>query len=488
MSISILDAIRDENLFRPFLAENDSLATWQNWMRCLRVLYGLPLHRRHYSFIQQVTGRDPAKLPAKGFNTALFLNGRRSGKSKTAAVIGAYEAVFADTAKVSMGEQPLVCISSPTREQSRIVKGYLRAIFSTPLLAPEVVSETRNGFLLRRSNVRIEIISGDHKVVRGYTLLAAICDECAFLGDEDAKTKQDGELIRALSPALLTVGGKLIAITTPYARKGWCYTTYKKHFDNDSSNILVINCPSQVMNPTLPAEEIAQAYVDDYQGALAEYGAQFRDAVNQLVPRAVVERLVVKGRTELMPQPGIRYEAFDDMSSGVSSATADDAVLAIAHAEGRTIVIDKLARYKPPFSPYDVIRKMADELRRFGGVSRVWGDLFAPNFVGQCFNGHHIKYLKAEKNKSELYIDLLSRLSSGEIELVDDPTLVSQLCSLERRTRSGGRDIVDHPRGQHDDLANAVAGVCQVMSRPVIKVGALGGGQSYRSLSTMLNY
>src|SRR5690242_9952152 len=101
--MNIIEAIRDENLFRPFLAEDDSLATWQNWMRCLRVLYGLPLDPRHYPFIREVTGRDPAKLPTKGFNTALFLNGRRSGKSKTAAVIGAYEAVFADTAQVSMG-------------------------------------------------------------------------------------------------------------------------------------------------------------------------------------------------------------------------------------------------------------------------------------------------------------------------------------------------------------------------------------------------
>ena len=33
-----------------------------------------------------------------------------------------------------------------------------------------------------------------------------------------------------------------------------------------------------------------------------------------------------------------------------------------------------------------------------------------------------------------------------------------QLISLERTTRGGGKDKVDHARGAHDDLANAAAG------------------------------
>jgi hypothetical protein len=36
--------------------------------------------------------------------------------------------------------------------------------------------------------------------------------------------------------------------------------------------------------------------------------------------------------------------------------------------------------------------------------------------------------------------------------------LVTQLCGLERRTARGGRDSIDHAPGEHDDLANAVAG------------------------------
>jgi hypothetical protein len=35
--------------------------------------------------------------------------------------------------------------------------------------------------------------------------------------------------------------------------------------------------------------------------------------------------------------------------------------------------------------------------------------------------------------------------------------LIAQLCSLERRTARGGRDSIDHPPGQFDDLANVAA-------------------------------
>ena len=60
-----------------------------------------------------------------------------------------------------------------------------------------------------------------------------------------------------------------------------------------------------------------------------------------------------------------------------------------------------------------------------------------------------------------------------EIELLDNPILVNQLANLERRTRSGGRDTVDHPPNGHDDLANAVAGVAEVATFARRIVGSL---------------
>ena len=48
--------------------------------------------------------------------------------------------------------------------------------------------------------------------------------------------------------------------------------------------------------------------------------------------------------------------------------------------------------------------------------------------------------------------------NTGRVEIPNDPHLVNQFCSLERRVGRNA-DIIDHPPGGHDDLANAAAGL-----------------------------
>ena len=120
------------------------------------------------------------------------------------------------------------------RTQARIVHGYVRGIFAVPLLQGEVVAETTTGFELR-NGVRIEILTGEHRAIRGYTLLACVIDETAFFAlSEESRIKSDTELVRAVTPGLATTGGRLIAISSPYARKGWCFRTHEKSFGNDT--------------------------------------------------------------------------------------------------------------------------------------------------------------------------------------------------------------------------------------------------------------
>src|SRR5687767_7370927 len=132
--MNIIEAIKDPNLFRPFLG--DDLTSWRPWMAALRVLYGLPVPEARHRLVSECTAREPDELPETGFDTGLFLTGRRSGKSRIAAVIGAYEAVLAGhERKLARGERGIVAICSPTREQSQIVKDYLRGVFEAPMLA-----------------------------------------------------------------------------------------------------------------------------------------------------------------------------------------------------------------------------------------------------------------------------------------------------------------------------------------------------------------
>src|SRR5262249_46906477 len=51
----------------------------------------------------------------------------------------------------------------------------------------------------------------------------------------------------------------------------------------------------------------------------------------------------------------------------------------------------------------------------------------------------------------------------------------------QRRTRSGSRDSVDHPPGAKDDVANALAGVCDAVMQRKFVAGAIPIGLSAAS-------
>src|SRR5690242_2900594 len=121
--MNILQAIQDKNLLRPFLG---SPTTWQEWFAALKAIYGLKVQDAERPIIQECTGRNPDLLPQSGFDTVLFLTGRRSGKSRMAAVIAAFEAVLAGhETKLARGETGVVAVISPTKAQSRVVHNYL---------------------------------------------------------------------------------------------------------------------------------------------------------------------------------------------------------------------------------------------------------------------------------------------------------------------------------------------------------------------------
>ena len=90
--------------------------------------------------------------------------------------------------------------------------------------------------------------------------------------------------------------------------------------------------------------------------------------------------------------------------------------------------------------------------------STVYGDRYAGDWCAEQFRKRGVHYAPAERTKSELYVDLLPLINSKALDLLDEEKLVRQLMLLERRTSRAGRDSIDHPKGGHDDLANAAAG------------------------------
>jgi hypothetical protein len=130
-----------------------------------------------------------------------------------------------------------------------------------------------------------------------------------------------------------------------------------------------------------------------------------------------------------------------------------------------------------------VVSEFAELLNRYR-ISKVQGDRYAGEWPRESFKRYGVNFEAIAKPKSDLYRNLLPRLNSRDVELLDDQRLVAQLVGLERRTARGGRDSIDHGPGSHNDVANAVAG-CLVN---VLQVRASYGMMQPEVLGDMTDY
>ncbi len=164
---------------------------------------------------------------------------------------------------------------------------------------------------------------------------------------------------------------------------------------------------------------------------------------------------VARGVSVRLREAHLEYRAFVDMSGGSS----DDAVLAIGHEDDGRAVLDRVVNQgpEPPFDPRMAVERFVGILREYG-VATVMGDRYAGETFRTDFERHGIRYELATETRSELYEALEPCLNSSRVVLVDIAVLEQQLLGL---TWCGGK--IDHPNGEHDDYANAAAGVVRAL-------------------------
>ncbi len=447
-ALTLLDAMEDPALFGPWFQG----AEWNAWRVFLSALFGLQMDHSAVDIFRRHTGRQHA--PETPATEAWLVVGRRGGKSLISALVAVYLACFRDYRNIlAPGERGTVMVIAADRRQARVVFRYITGFLEgVPMLAQMLESQTKEAITLS-NRVTIEVHTANFRAVRGYTVVAAICDEIAFWRSEESVTP-DKEILNGLRPGMATVPDPLLlCISSPYARRGALWEAYQHHFGKDDDQVLVWQADTRSMNPSVPDKVIDEAYAADPESASAEYAAQFRRDIESFVSAEAIDAAIVIGRYELPPITDVRYQAFADPSGG----SQDSFTLAIAHYEKWTAVLDCVREKKPPFSPEAVVGEFCDLLKQYR-ISQVSADRYAGEWPREQFRKQGVEYVPAEKTKSELYLELLPAINSGKVELLDDRRLISQLAGLERHTSRSGRDTVDHPPGAHDDLANAAAG------------------------------
>lgn len=461
--IDIRQAMTDPQLFGAQFG-GDSFAAWR---ALLAGFYGLPLEGADLDTFKALTGRENA--PSESHRELWLPIGRRGGKSQVAALLALYEALFKDHgSKLSAGEVATCMVIAADRKQARAVMRYISGLVEANPMIREMVRRENSEAIEFNNRTTVEVHTASHRAVRGYTLAAAILDECAFWHVDGANP--DKEILTALRPALVTLQGKLVALSSPYAKRGILWDAYKRYFAKENGRVLVAQAPTLTMNPTIPVAEIEEAKAEDREHALAEYEAQFRSDIAMLLDVDLIEDCTRPRPLELARADGTHYHAFVDPAGG----GADEFTLSIAHNEGTHTVIDLVRGRKG--SPAEIVAEYAHILKSYG-LSTVTGDRYAGRWPRDEFRRHDITYIVSELDRSALYLELLAAFNSGRVELPPCEKLKRQLASLERRTSRAGRDIIDHPPGGHDDRANAIAGaiVASKRRKPVCRTRNVAG-------------
>lgn len=359
-----------------------------------------------------------------------------------------------------------------------------------------------NTALSKRLSVRQNIVSrkdgqGFAEVLPGQSHLGEHGRTFRFLGIDEIHTQRSWNLLEALQPDPTRLDAQtwITSYASIFHKPGvplfdlyftgragqdprMLFSWYAADFTSDSA--FANADPETRANPSrgswadqgyleqqkrrLPAHKFRRLHLN--LAGLPEGSAFQPDPVMNAVDRSCAAR---------PPESGITYHGFVDMSGGSS----DDAVLAIGYRDpdGRAIVARVLNQGPPPpFDPRKAVERFATVLKEYR-VSRVTGDNYAGQTFKADFEEKGIVYEVAGLSKSKLYEALEPHLNGFRVLLPNVPEVEQQLLGLVWR---GGK--IDHPPGEHDDYANAVAGLVHVLlGQEAYRLEMWGGGVNTRA-------
>ena len=266
--VSMREALSDPAYFGSVLAG----PTWDAWRVLLIAIMGEPLKVEELATFALLTGRTAS--PAEPVEAFWAVIGRRGGKTRAIAVLASYLAGCVDHRDIlGPGERGILPVMAASVLQASQAFNFIHgAIEGSSHLSRLIESVTADTISLA-SGVNIQVRPASFRTIRGISAVGAICDEIAFFRSDDAKNP-DEEIIRALRPSLATTGGPLICISSPYAKAGMLWKTFRKHYGlHGASEILVAKAASRQMNPSLSARVVERAFEEDAAGD--KWGSEF---------------------------------------------------------------------------------------------------------------------------------------------------------------------------------------------------------------------
>jgi hypothetical protein len=243
-----------------------------DWARELerRLLTGRPLPTDRFwarpELLLVGAGYEPDAWQAEALRRhdprTLFLCSRQAGKSLTAGAISLREALL-------VPDWTVLLLSPTERQSGEIFRAAVMRLYNR-LGRPVPAAQESALQLTLQNGSRVIALPGQEMSVRCYSSVALlVIDEAARVADD---------LYRSVRPMLAVSGGRLIALSTPFGKRGWFYQEWTSG-----------RGWARVKVPADRVPRISKEFLAEERAALGErwfrqeYGCSFEDVVGALL-------------------------------------------------------------------------------------------------------------------------------------------------------------------------------------------------------------
>jgi len=441
------------------------------WIVAYKAFDGQPLTVHDLDTWRAMTG---CEYQPRDIHELVAVKGRRAQGTKTASKFLAFKVHTGDYRRyAAKGDRLHVPVIAQSRDVAREIMCYLTTFYQQTELRSEVSEifktsiELKNGFV-------ISVQTCSYRAPRGITAPLALLDELGVWRVEGSDVYR--EVVRSLTPAMVQFPNrKLILLGSPWVKAGVLYDRWERRFE--VGDRLVVHCPTPLMNPLIPAEELAREEQADPQNYRREFLAEWLDDIDQFLPDSDIAAAIRSGVRSMPPADVLKgsYAAAID-ASGLTGK--DKFTLAIGHpavrgSSGVGVVFDLLRGWSR--APVAAVCDEVAALLNSYGLKRVVADQFGFSFLKELLSQRGIEVAQlpfTARSKAEIFLDLKIAFSQGRIQLLDHAESLRELRMLESRRTSGGNYSIAAPRGQHDDYACVIA----VLNHHFAKAGSNGRG------------
>jgi hypothetical protein len=203
----------------------------------------------------------------------LLLASRQAGKSSVAAALALHTALTSP-------QSPVLLLSPSTRQSTELYRKVLD-LFNALDRPVSVVAESALRIEFGNGS-RILALPGKEGTVRGFSEVALlVVDEAARVLDS---------LYCAIRPMLAVSQGRLVALSTPWGKRGWFHDEWHGDREWERVRITAPECPR--ISAEFLAEE-RQALGENFYAQ--EYLTEFRDVIDAVFAERDIQRALVDG-------------------------------------------------------------------------------------------------------------------------------------------------------------------------------------------------